>query len=145
MTATSLFAVSANGTLFGNYSAASAQAARDACAQDAGYQSEADMAKQLGQASELVAVEVQPAAKKAAHRTIHTCDSLLGGVAYRATSDGKTVSIQTREVGRSSWKTEAKLTVAQWDKAAAEYDLSSAYGGRSPAHLCSIIRAYSEQ
>lgn len=52
------FEVSANGTVFGTYVADDAQGARDACAVDAGYKSEADMAEQLGQASELVATEV---------------------------------------------------------------------------------------
>ena len=54
---TTAYEVSANGTLFGTYEAASAQEARDLCAIDAGYKSEADMAAQLEQASELVAVE----------------------------------------------------------------------------------------
>lgn len=51
------FEVSANGTVFGTYEAESEQAARDACAVDAGYKSEADMVERLGQPSELVAVE----------------------------------------------------------------------------------------
>lgn len=37
------FEVRCRGTLFGVYNAESAQAARDLCAQDAGYQSEAEM------------------------------------------------------------------------------------------------------
>ncbi len=49
------YIVTANGTEFGTYEADSEQAARDLCAQDAGYKSEADMAAQLGQDSELVA------------------------------------------------------------------------------------------
>ena len=53
------YEVSANGTVFGTYEADSKQAARDLCAQDAGYQSEADMESQLEQESELVAVEVE--------------------------------------------------------------------------------------
>lgn len=56
---TKQFEVSANGTVFGTYEADDAQGARDACARDAGYKSEADMAKQLGQGSELVAEERQ--------------------------------------------------------------------------------------
>jgi hypothetical protein len=52
------FEVSANGTLFGTYEASTEQEARDLCAQDAGYKSEADMVAQLEQPSELVAVEV---------------------------------------------------------------------------------------
>lgn len=51
------FEVSANGTIFGVYAADDAQGARDACAVDAGYKSEADMVAQLDQPSELVAVE----------------------------------------------------------------------------------------
>ncbi len=50
------YIVSANGTEFGSYEADSEQGARDLCAQDAGYKDEADMAAQLGQTSELVAV-----------------------------------------------------------------------------------------
>lgn len=49
------FDVSANGHTFGTYEAASEQEARDLCAKDAGYKSEADMAAQLGRPSELVA------------------------------------------------------------------------------------------
>ena len=55
---TKTYTVSANGTVFGDYQADSEQAARDLCAQDAGYKSEADMVAQLEQPSELVAVEV---------------------------------------------------------------------------------------
>lgn len=55
----SKYEVSANGTVFGTYEAESAQAARDLCAQDAGYESEADMVRRLEQASALVAVEVK--------------------------------------------------------------------------------------
>lgn len=52
-----LFEVSANGCVFGIYEAADEQGARDACAVDAGYKSEADMIAQLEQPSELEAVE----------------------------------------------------------------------------------------
>lgn len=52
------FLVSANGTPFGVFEGADEQAARDACAMQAGYASEADMESQLEQASDLVAVEV---------------------------------------------------------------------------------------
>ena len=47
--------ISANGSQFGIYEADSEQAAKDLCAQDAGYKSEADMEAQLGQKSELIA------------------------------------------------------------------------------------------
>lgn len=50
------FIVSANGAEFGIYEADDEQAARDLCAQDAGYKSEADMVSQLEQPSDLVAV-----------------------------------------------------------------------------------------
>ena len=53
------YEVSANGQIFGTYEADSEQAARDLCAQDAGYKSEDDMVKQLEQSSELVAVAVE--------------------------------------------------------------------------------------
>jgi len=49
------YEVSANGQVFGTYEADSEQAARDLCAQDAGYKDEADMVAQLEQPSELVA------------------------------------------------------------------------------------------
>lgn len=52
------FEVFANDVTFGIYEAEDAQGARDACAVDAGYQSEADMVKQLERPSELVAVEL---------------------------------------------------------------------------------------
>lgn len=50
------YTVTANGAEFGTYEASSEQEARDLCAQDAGYKSEADMVEQLGQESNLVAV-----------------------------------------------------------------------------------------
>ena len=52
------YEVSANGQVFGVYEADSEQGARDACARDAGYESEAQMAKTLERPSQLVAVEV---------------------------------------------------------------------------------------
>lgn len=52
------FEVSANGTVFGVYEADDEQGARDACAQDAGYKSEADMVARLERKSELEAVAV---------------------------------------------------------------------------------------
>jgi hypothetical protein len=52
------YEISANGTIFGTYEADSEQAARDLAAQDAGYKSEADMAAQLEQPSELIAREI---------------------------------------------------------------------------------------
>lgn len=55
------FEVSANGQVFGVYEAADAQGARDMCAKDAGYKSEADMVAQLERSSELVAVVVSAA------------------------------------------------------------------------------------
>ena len=51
------YQVEANGTVMGTYTAESEQEARDLCAQDAGYESEADMELQLGAPSELMAVE----------------------------------------------------------------------------------------
>lgn len=53
-----LYEVSANGVVFGVYAAETAQAARDALAVDAGYESEAQMAETLGAPSELTAVRV---------------------------------------------------------------------------------------
>lgn len=53
------YIVHANGTVFGTYEAGSDQAARDLCAQDAGYKSEAEMVERLEQPSELVAELVQ--------------------------------------------------------------------------------------
>lgn len=58
MSTSSSFEVSANGTVFGVYSATNEQEARDLCAQDAGYKSEADMMAQLDQPSDLVAREL---------------------------------------------------------------------------------------
>lgn len=52
------FEVSANGHVFGAYEAATEQEARDLCAIDAGYNSEADMVAKLEQPSELVASEL---------------------------------------------------------------------------------------
>jgi len=55
----SKYEVSANGTVFGTYEANSEQAARDLCAHDAGYESEAEMVSRLEQPSEIEAVEVE--------------------------------------------------------------------------------------
>lgn len=55
----SKYQVSANGHIFGTYEASSEQEARDLCAQDAGYKSEADMADRLEQPSQLVAELVE--------------------------------------------------------------------------------------
>jgi len=52
------FQVSANGQVFGFYESETAQDARNACAVDAGYKSEADMVAQLEQPSELEASEI---------------------------------------------------------------------------------------
>lgn len=51
--------MSAEGYEFGNYEANSAQEARDLCAQDAGYKSEADMLERLSPLNALVAVETE--------------------------------------------------------------------------------------
>lgn len=55
------FNVYANAAEFGIIAAGSAQEARDIAAQMAGYESEADMEKQIEQKSEIVAVEVETA------------------------------------------------------------------------------------
>ncbi len=55
---TKSFEVSANAVVFGVFVAESEQGARDLCAIDAGYDSEAHMAEQLGRESELTAVEL---------------------------------------------------------------------------------------
>lgn len=52
------YQVEANGHVYGIYEADTAQAARDLCAIDAGYKSEADMVPQLERPSELIATEV---------------------------------------------------------------------------------------
>ena len=53
------FQVSSNGTEFGIYEADTEQAARDACAVDAGYKREDQMVETLESPSELLAVEVE--------------------------------------------------------------------------------------
>ncbi|MCK6401244.1 MAG: hypothetical protein L6Q74_04935 [Sphaerotilus natans subsp. sulfidivorans] len=57
------FQVQANGAVFGVYEADDQQQARDLCAQDAGYDSEADMVEQLGSPSELVAIAGEEGAR----------------------------------------------------------------------------------
>ena len=59
MTMIKQFEVSANDVALGVYEATCEQAARDACAIDAGYTSEADMVERLERPSDLVAVEVE--------------------------------------------------------------------------------------
>lgn len=55
---TKQFEVSANGTIFGVYAGENEQEARDNCAIDAGYKSEAEMDESLETASELIAIEI---------------------------------------------------------------------------------------
>lgn len=50
-----IYECSDNGQYFGRYSADTEQGARDQCAQDAGYKSEADMVARLDSLSELIA------------------------------------------------------------------------------------------
>ncbi len=59
MNATMKFEVSANSEIFGTYEAHDSQEARDLCARDAGYESEADMVYRLEQPSELFARVVE--------------------------------------------------------------------------------------
>jgi hypothetical protein len=56
---TKRFEVFANGHSFGIYEAETEQDARDACARDAGYESEANMVERLEKPSQLKAVEVE--------------------------------------------------------------------------------------
>lgn len=51
------YQVTAGATIFGTYQAATEQEARDLCAMDAGYKSEADMEEQTGRESNLIATE----------------------------------------------------------------------------------------
>lgn len=50
-----IYRVTANGVVMGDYGVNTAQEARDMAAQDAGYESEAEMVQRLDQPSELVA------------------------------------------------------------------------------------------
>ena len=58
---TKKFTVWANSGVFGPYEAEDEQGARDACAQDAGYESEAQMEKALERESELQVKDYDPA------------------------------------------------------------------------------------
>ena len=54
------YQVEANGVIFGIYQAADIQSAKDACAVDAGYKSEADMIVQLEQPSnDFIVTEIE--------------------------------------------------------------------------------------
>jgi len=55
------FTVWANDIVFGSYEADNEQGARDACARDAGYESEAQMVETLEQPSDLQAKDYDPA------------------------------------------------------------------------------------
>lgn len=73
-------------------------------------------------------------------QTIHSCDAALGGVEYRATSDGQTVHLQTSEWGvNNRWKTVAQITRARFDEYVSELGMDSPYGGRSPVNMRKII------
>ena len=52
------YEISANGTIFGIYEGETEQEARDACARDAGYQSEEEMSARLEAPSDLEATQV---------------------------------------------------------------------------------------
>jgi len=79
-----------------------------------------------------------------AFKTIHTCDALLGGVSFRATSDGARVNLQTRKAGSIAWKTEAVMTKAAFDAEVEQRGMDSPYGGASPSHMNSILRELQE-
>ena len=69
-----------------------------------------------------------------AYKTILTFEAALGGVVFRATSNGVDVNLQSRKVGNSTWKTEARVTRFAFDVATADLRRDALYGGRSPAH-----------
>lgn len=74
-------------------------------------------------------------------KTIHNCDAALGGVEYRATSDGETVNIQTSEWGvNNRWKTVCSISKARFDEYVNDLGMDSPYGGRSPSRMWRIVR-----
>lgn len=87
------YEVSANGTVFGTYTSDSEQGARDLCARDAGYESEADMVDRLEHRSELEARAIfgdgdRVEAGEGEDRDTGRIESLDGAMAYVSWDSG---------------------------------------------------------
>lgn len=75
-----------------------------------------------------------------ATKTIKAFTSLLGGYAYRVTSDGETANYQERGPAASRFATKAKESLESFEAFARESGLFDAYGGDNPAIVCRRIR-----
>ena len=73
-------------------------------------------------------------------KTIKTFTSLLGGYAYRVTSDGETVSYQERTPNSARFVTRATESKARFDQLAEENGLFDPYQGDNPAIISNRIR-----
>lgn len=72
-------------------------------------------------------------------RTIYQPIALLGGWAYRATSNGTIVHLQERNAAKNSdFKTVATLSAPNWEKFAEDHDLYDAYND-NPAWIAKLI------
>ncbi len=60
--------------------------------------------------------------------TIKTFNTAFGGCEYRATSNGETVNIQRKKSGNKSFKTELKMTTAEYQDFAEEAGINDVYG-----------------
>jgi len=73
------------------------------------------------------------------YRTIHTCESALGGFEFRVTSNGLRVNVQERSPQAQTFRTVITLSAAEWETEVATRDLDSPYGGRSPCRIRDMI------
>ncbi|MDQ5904128.1 MAG: hypothetical protein QG660_1947 [Pseudomonadota bacterium] len=73
-------------------------------------------------------------------KTIKAFTSLLGGYAYRVTSDGGVVNYQERGPNASKFTTKASESLESFEVFAKATGLFDAYGGDNPAIVCRRIR-----
>lgn len=81
----------------------------------------------------------------ATFKTIHNCNTLLGGHAYRVTSNGETARIQCRPPTTSRFKTEVEMSMAEYQAFAEDAGLDDPYRNNNPAVFEKLIIESSPQ
>ena len=96
------YQIHANDIVFGLYTGDTMQEARDMCAVDAGYRSEADLIAQLGRVSQLIAIDVST------FNEAVNCASLFeSGMKYQAKLRAENQSIRVEQ----DWENESTVYV----------------------------------
>lgn len=70
-------------------------------------------------------------------KTIQSYDTTLGGTAWRATSNGEQVNVQSRSEGSNSWVTQRQMTAEAFEVHADEVGMRDVYN-QNPAHLAHL-------